>query len=97
MERKDLGSPDDVIIRVDTNDEKKARNVYFVVGDVYALVATAEKKLPKCRLVLSGVLRRSVVSWRGIGTLNDRFDWIANVSGLTFVDPEQLDRGLGLR
>jgi hypothetical protein len=27
------------------------------------------------------------VSWRLIGSLNDRFDWVANVLGITFVDP----------
>jgi hypothetical protein len=26
-------------------------------------------------------------SWRRIGALNDRFDWVANALGLTFVDP----------
>jgi len=50
-------------------------------------VSTATKKLPNCRLVLSGVLRRRDASWRRIGALNDRFDWAANALGLTFVDP----------
>ena len=26
------------------------------------------------------------MSWRRIGALNDRFDWVANALGLTFVD-----------
>jgi hypothetical protein len=51
------------------------------------LVATAKKKLPNCRLVLSGVLRRRDVSWRRIGAFNDRFDCAANALALTFVDP----------
>ena len=27
------------------------------------------------------------MSWRRIGALNDRLDWVANGLGLTFVDP----------
>jgi len=27
------------------------------------------------------------VSWRRIGALNDRYDWVANAFGLNFVDP----------
>ena len=50
-------------------------------------MSTAKKKLPNCRLVLSGVLRRRDVSWWRIGALNDKFDWVANALGLTFVDP----------
>jgi hypothetical protein len=56
-------------------------------GEVYTLVAAAKKRLPKCKLVLSGVLRRRDVSWRRIGGLNDRLAWVANAVGLTFVDP----------
>ena len=54
---------------------------------MYALAATVKKKLPKCRLVLSGVLRRRDISWRHIGALNDRLDCVANALGLTFIDP----------
>jgi len=50
-------------------------------------VSTAKKKLPNCRLVLSGVLRRRDETCRRIGALNDRFDWVANALRLTFVDP----------
>jgi hypothetical protein len=85
-EKRDLVSSDTVIIHVGTND-LKTRNLDFVMGDVYELVSTAKKKLPNCRLVLSGVLRRRDVSWRRIGALNYRFDWVANALGLTFVDP----------
>ena len=66
---------------------KTTRNLDFVMGDVYASVSTAKKKLPNCRRILSGVLRRRDMSWRRIGALNDRFDWAANALGLTFVDP----------
>jgi hypothetical protein len=57
------------------------------MGDVYALVNKANTKFPQSKLVLSGVPRRSDVSWRRIGALNDRFDWIANTCGVAFVDP----------
>ena len=67
MEKRDLGSPDTVIIHVGTNDLKTTRNLDIVMGEVYALVYTAKKKLPNCRLVLSGMLRPRDVSWRRIG------------------------------
>ena len=70
-----------------TNDLRTTRNLDFVMREVYALVPTAKKKLPNCRLVLSGVLRRRDVSWRRIGALNDRLDWVANALGLTSFDP----------
>jgi hypothetical protein len=57
------------------------------MGEVYVLVCTAKKKLPHCRLVLSGVLRRRDVSWRLVAALNHRFDWVANALGLNLVDP----------
>jgi len=87
MEKRNLVSPDTVVIRVGTNDLKTTINLDFVMGEVYALMSTAKKKLPNCRLILSGVLSRRDVSWRRIGALNDRFDWVANTLGLTFVDP----------
>jgi len=87
MEKRNLVSRDTVIIHVGANDLKTTRNLDFVMGEVYTSVSTAKKKLPNCRLVLSGVLRRRDVSWRRIGALNDRFYWVANVLGLTFVDP----------
>jgi hypothetical protein len=89
IEKRDLGSPETVIIHVGTNDLRTMRNLDFVMTEVYALVSTAKKKLPKCRLVLSGVLRRRDVSWRCTGALNDRFNWVANTLGLA------LDRGRG--
>jgi len=87
MEKRELVSPETVIIYVGTNDLRTTRNLDFVMGEVYALMSTAKKKLPNCRLVLSGVLRRRDVSWPRIVALNDRFDWVANALGLTFVDP----------
>ena len=87
MEKRDLVNPETVIIHVGTNDLRTTRNLEFVMGEVCALVSTSKKKLPNCRLVLSGVLRRRDVSWRRIGALNDIFDWVANALGPTFVDP----------
>ena len=58
LEKKKLGNPETVIIHVGTNDMKPTRNLDFVMGELYALVSRAKKKLPKCRLLLSGVLRR---------------------------------------
>ena len=77
-----LGSPETAIVHVGTNDLRTTRNLDFVMGEVYALVFTAKKKLPNCRLVLSGALRRRDVSWWRIGALNDRVDWVANALGL---------------
>jgi lysophospholipase L1-like esterase len=87
MEKRDLVSPDTVIIHVGTNDLRRTRNLDTVMGEVYALVSTAKKKLSNCRLVLSAVLRRRDVSWRRIGARNYRFDWVANALGLNLVDP----------
>jgi hypothetical protein len=87
IEKRGLGTPETVIIHVDTNDLRAMKNLDFVIGEVYALVATAKSKLPNCRLILSGVLRRRDVSWRRIGALSGRFDWVANALEITFVDP----------
>jgi hypothetical protein len=38
-------------------------------------------------VVLSGVLGRKDVSWRRIGAVNDRLEWVANTLRVTFVDP----------
>ena len=78
MEKRDQGSPEMVITHVGTNDLRTTRYLGFLMGEVYALVSTAKKKIPNCRLVLGGVLRRRYVSWRRIGALNDRFGWVAN-------------------
>ena len=87
MEISDLGSTDTVILHVGTNDLKRAVNLDCVMGEVYSLVHKAKTKFPKSKIVLSGVLRRADVSWRRIGALNDRYDWISRTLGVTFVDP----------
>jgi len=69
------------------------RNLDFVMGEVYALVATTMRKLPKCRLFLSVVLRRRDLSWKRIGAPNDGYDWIANAFGLKFIDPNSWMKG----
>jgi hypothetical protein len=42
IRKRDLGSPETVIIHVGTNDLRAMKNVDFLMGEVYALVATAE-------------------------------------------------------
>jgi hypothetical protein len=58
------------------------------MGEVYSLVNTAKVKFPQSKIVLSGVLRRTDVTWQRIGALNDRYDWIGKTMGITFVDPK---------
>ena len=87
MDSRDLGTPDTVIIHAGTNDLKRVVNLDYVMGEVYSLVDKAKVKFPQSRIVLSGVLRRTDVSWRRIRALNDRYDWIAKTFGVTFVDP----------
>ena len=89
MEKMDLVSLETLNIHVGTIDLRTTRNIDFVIGEVYALWSRAKKKLPNCRPVLSAVLRRRDVSWRRIGALNDKFDWVANAFELTFVDPNR--------
>jgi hypothetical protein len=51
---------------------------------------TAKTKVSTSRVVLSGVLLRRDVSWRCIGAINSRYEWVAQTLGLTFVDPNSL-------
>ena len=87
IERRELGSPDSVVIHVGTNDLRRTGNLDYVMGDVYGLVNTANNKFSTSRMVLSGVLRREDLTWRRIGAVNDRLEWVANTLGVTFVDP----------
>ena len=87
MERRELDSAETLIIHVGTNDLRSTRNLDHIMGEVYELVTNVKKKLPNCKLVLSGVLRRRDASWKRIGALNDRLDWVASAVGLMFVDP----------
>jgi hypothetical protein len=63
IEKSNVSNPETVIIHVGTNDLTTTRNLDFIMGEVYALVATAKSRFLKCRLVLSGVLRRRNTSW----------------------------------
>ena len=45
-EKRDLGSPK----TVGANDLRTTTNLGFLMEEVYALVATAKRKLPNCRL-----------------------------------------------
>jgi lysophospholipase L1-like esterase len=87
IDNRELGSPDAVVLHVGTNDLRKARNLDYVMGELYGLVNTARTKFPTSKIVLSGVLRQIDVSWRRIGAINDRYDWVAKTLGVTFVDP----------
>jgi hypothetical protein len=86
MENRGLGSPHTVVIHAGTNDLRQTANLDYVRGDVYALVYKAKNKFPQSRLGLGGILRRRHVSWRWIGALNSRYNWIAKTLGITFVD-----------
>ena len=48
IETNELGNPETIIIHVGANDIRATRNLDFVMGEVYALVSTAKKKLPNC-------------------------------------------------
>ena len=64
------------------------------MGEVYDLVNTAKTKFPGSRLVLSGVLRNKGVTWRRVGAVNYRLEWVARSLGATFVDPNSWIRDL---
>ena len=85
MENSDIGHSDAVVIHVGTNDLRRSRNLYYIMGEVYDLVNRAKTKYPGSRLVLIGVLRSKGVTWR-CGVANDRLEWVARRLGATFVD-----------
>ena len=86
FENSDLGSPCAVVIHVGTNDLRRTGKFYYVMGDVHDLVNTAKSKFLKSRLVLSGVLQRRDVSWRRIGVVISRYEWVVNALEVAFVD-----------
>jgi hypothetical protein len=63
IEKRDLRSPDSVVIHVGTNDLRRTGNLDYVMEDVYDLVNTAKFKFSVSRVVLSDVLQRGDVSW----------------------------------
>jgi hypothetical protein len=81
LDNRDLGTPD-----TGTNDLKPSVNLDYVMGEVYSLVNMAQVKFPQSKILLSGVLRRTDVAWRLIGSLDDRYDWITKRLGVTFVN-----------
>ena len=70
-----------------TDNLRRNGNLGYVMGDVYDLVNKAKTKFSTTRVVLSGVLRGRDVSWRRIGAVNSRYDWVAQTLGVRFVDP----------
>jgi hypothetical protein len=54
MDNRDLGSPENVVIHVGTNDLRRTANLDYVMGDMYALVNKARTKFPQARITLSG-------------------------------------------
>jgi hypothetical protein len=65
MDNRDLGSPENAVIHVGTNDLRRTANLDYVIGDVYALVNKARTKFPQA----SGVLQaqgRVVAAYRSI-------------------------------
>jgi len=69
--KRDLGSPDALVIHVGANDIKRTGNVDYVMGDVYDLINTAKTKFSTSRVVISGVVQRRDMSWRRIGAVNE--------------------------
>jgi lysophospholipase L1-like esterase len=84
IEKRGQGSPDTVVIHVGTNDLRRTGNVDYVMGDIYDLVNMAKTKFSTSRVLLSGVLRRRDVSWRRIGTVKSRCEWVPKMLHVTF-------------
>jgi hypothetical protein len=63
-----------------------------VKGEVYSLVNEAKAKFPQSKIVLSGVMRRTDVSWRRSDMLNGRYNSIAKTFRVTFIDTEKIRR-----
>jgi hypothetical protein len=74
-------------------DTNQLLRTTFLVGEAYqrhrwqcTSLPPQLKSFPKT--VLRGELRRTDVSWRRIGALNDRYNWIAKTLGVIFVCPK---------
>jgi hydrogenase maturation factor len=87
LNNRSLGTADAVVIHADTNDLKRSVNLDCVMGEGYWLGDSAKDKVLQSKIMLSGVLRRTDVSWRHIGTLNDTNDWITKTLGAAFLEP----------
>jgi hypothetical protein len=60
MENGDQGNPNTIVIHVGVNDLRSTRNIDYLMGLVYSLVATSKSKFLHFRLILSDVLRRRI-------------------------------------
>ena len=76
IEYRDLESSDTVVNHVGTNDLRRTGNLNYIMGDVCDLVHMAKTKFSTSRVVLSSMLWRRDVSWRCIGDINSRYDWV---------------------
>ena len=76
IEYRDLGSSDTVVNDERTYDLRRTGNLNYVTGDVCDLVHMAKTKFLTSRIVLSSVLWKRDVSWRRIGAINSRYDWV---------------------
>jgi hypothetical protein len=65
------------------------------LGEVYGLVNSAKGKVPQPNIVLSGLLRRTDVSWQRIVALDDTHDWITKTLGAAFLI-KTFDLGTGI-
>ena len=88
IESRDVGSSHTAVIHVGTNNLRRTGNLDYVMGDVFDLANTAKTKFSTSRIVLSGVLRRRDLSWRRIGAVNSRYEWVTKTLGVTFVDTD---------
>jgi hypothetical protein len=61
-----LGSPDTVVIHVDTNDLRRTVNLDYVMGDVYAVGNVDKTKFPQSKLTewRSYAQRHDMASYR---------------------------------
>ena len=73
IQKGHLGSPETVIIHMDTNDLRSTRKLDFLGVRNICFGGSTKEEIPNCTLVLSGVLRRRDVSRWLIGALNVRF------------------------
>jgi hypothetical protein len=76
--------PDTVVIYMTANGLRRIVNLDCVMEDVYYIVNMAKTNFSTSTVVLSGVLRRRDVSWRCVGAVNKRYEWVAKTLGVTF-------------
>lgn len=85
LEQQERRDKKTVILHVGTND---LRGRYeYVMGDMYDLVVRTKELYPQAKIIISGIVRRRDFHWTRIGRLNKAFDWVADRTGATFVDP----------